>query len=56
MDEFEAIRREDIGVRPLYVLGALFLSVPDQFHYHPLLARLTRLGSDLVAIENVSPI
>ena len=56
MDEFEAIRREDVGVRPLYVLGALFLSVPDQFHHRPLFARPTHLGSDLVAIENVSPI
>lgn len=54
VDEFLAIRREDVGARPLYVLGALFLSIPDHFHDDPLHARMIRLGCDLVAIDNVS--
>ncbi|KAI1789483.1 terpenoid synthase [Ganoderma leucocontextum] len=51
-DAYLAIRREDAGVRPLYVLGALFLSIPDHLHDDPPLTRLTRLGCDLVAIDN----
>ncbi|KAM5541867.1 terpene synthase [Ganoderma adspersum] len=52
VDKFLAIRREDIGARPLYVLGALFLSVPDHFHDDPLHARMIGLGCDLIAVDN----
>ena len=54
VDAFLTIRREDAGVRPLYVLGALFLSIPDHIHDDPLHARLIRLACDLVVIDNVS--
>lgn len=56
VDEFLAIRQEDVGVRPVYVLEALFLSVPDHFHDDPLHERMIGLGCKLVAIDNVSPI
>ena len=55
VDAFLDIRREDSGARPLYILGALFLSIPDHVHDDPLHARMIRLGCDLVAIDNVSP-
>ena len=36
------------------VLGGLFLSIPDDLYDDPHIAEITRLGSELVTIDNVS--
>ena len=53
-DAYLAIRLDNIGVPSMCVLGGLFLSLPDDLYDDPLLAEITRLGSKLVTIDNVS--
>ena len=46
-------RRENIGMRPSYVLGELHLSIPDEAFYHPVIKQLEYLVADLVILDNV---
>ncbi|KAI0345597.1 terpenoid synthase [Trametopsis cervina] len=52
VDAYIVNRRDNIGARPAYVLGALHLSIPDHAFYHPVIKELERLSSDLIALNN----
>ncbi|KAI1782453.1 terpenoid synthase [Ganoderma leucocontextum] len=51
-DAYLAICLENVGVRSLYAMGELLLSIPDHLYEHPLLARMTRLGCEIITINN----
>ena len=52
--EYLALRREDVGGRPAFVLGVLHLSIPNEAFNHPVIKELENAILDLIIVDNVS--
>ena len=51
--EYFRHRRENIGVRPTYYAGELYLNLPDEAFYHPVTRDIEYLIAELGSIDNV---
>ena len=51
--EYFRHRRENIGVRPTYYAGELYLNLPDEAFYHPVTKDIEYVIAELGSIDNV---
>ena len=51
--EYFRHRQENIGVRPTYYAGELYLNLPDEAFYHPVTKGIEYVIAELGSIDNV---
>ena len=51
--DYSRHRRENIGVRPTYYAGELYLNLPDEAFYHPVTKGIEYVIAELGSIDNV---
>ncbi|KAJ3512151.1 hypothetical protein NLJ89_g3690 [Agrocybe chaxingu] len=52
IDSFLALRQRTIGVAPSYIIGQMYMDLPDYAVEHPAIHNLARYGAELIFFEN----
>lgn len=54
IEELRKLRRENMGIRPLYFPFEMYLNIPDDVINHPVIKEIEYLIIDMIGIDNVS--
>jgi hypothetical protein len=50
---YKVKRRDNAGMRPVYIFAFLDLQIPDEAYDHPVVREIENLVTDIIVIDNV---